>query len=61
VCIIPHFGRFLKIAAVVDFTAFQRFQGSTGRTSNKEGPICASALVGRFLIAYQQKYKPQPL
>jgi hypothetical protein len=33
VCIIPHFGRFLKIAAVVDFTAFQRFQGSTGRTS----------------------------
>jgi hypothetical protein len=23
--------------------------------SNKEGPVCASALVGRFLIAYQQK------
>jgi hypothetical protein len=33
VCIVPSSGRFLLISEPLDFTAFQRFQGSTGRTS----------------------------
>jgi hypothetical protein len=32
-CIVPSSGRFLLISEQLDFTAFQRFQGSTGRTS----------------------------
>jgi hypothetical protein len=32
VCIVPTFARFLQIPEALDFTAFQGFYGSTGRT-----------------------------